>query len=173
MKGNPRIRVRVEIDGKPYEATRFKAVGAHCMRPGQEQGAQQCAPTNAAPACPYDDLRGLYNKICAAAGMRKCLKIDPDGKRSRATRRLWKKQPDTAWWEKYFRKAIRSDWLCGRAPGRYDGKIKKADYDFLVQLDTVTRVFEGKYEDDAGETTERPRGRVFAGYDDDGNPIFG
>ena len=169
MKGKPRIHLLLEIDGRTFEAVRFREVDvAQAPSPGE-----QSQPGAAVPQVPYEDLRDLYNRICAAAGMRKCLKIDPDGKRSRATRRLWKKQPDTAWWEKYFRKAIRSDWLCGRAPGRYDGKIKKADYDFLVQLDTVTRVFEGKYEDDAGETTERPRGRVFAGYDDDGNPIFG
>lgn len=89
------------------------------------------------PNCPYDDIAKLYNEICT-----KLPKVrELTEKRKKAMQTVWKIHPEINYFSEVFNKANTSDFLTGKNEREW-----KADFDFMVNLNNIVKIVEGKYD---------------------------
>lgn len=140
------IRVSVTgLDGAVYEGRLRRVDGERSTVDGEQATVNSQQST----ACPYAEIRDLYNRICARAGMRVCRELRPEYPRGKAVARLWKDHPDLKWWQDYFILAARSSFLCGKnKPGKGYERPFRADLGYLVEKSTVEDVIDHKYIDE-------------------------
>lgn len=102
--------------------------------------------TEAAPsvAARLQTLVDDWNEIAEANGISKVLHI---GARSKAA----KERLSVAWWRDNYRAALEaipaSDFLMGRC----EGKSWRADFEFFIRPDSVAKILEGKYANNAAK----------------------
>jgi len=95
-----------------------------------------------APAIPFDAIVAAYHKQLPM--LAKVSKLTDQRRRQLARR--WaedKTRQSVAWWDSYFARSARSDFLTGaRSNGRSDWK---ADFDFFLQPKSMIKIIEGAY----------------------------
>lgn len=101
------------------------------------------------PSCPRDEIVALYHQHLAALPAVEVL----NGSRRRAIGARWREvcadgKFDRAagldWFDWFFARVAKSDFLMGRQPGR-SGRTWAADFDFLLTPAKFARVVEGRY----------------------------
>lgn len=105
-----------------------------------EKKNEKTAP-NVAQA-PLKELLKTYHSICT--DLPKVLQLTHTRKIHAAAR--LKEHPEIEFWQGYFRRVARSDFLCGRAPPKSDGRPFKADFEWLIKQANFVKVCEGRYD---------------------------
>jgi hypothetical protein len=118
------------------------------------------------PIWPHD-LLAMWNAAAKTNNMRGARNLgDAGSARIRRTMRLVRLHPARSFWQSVIDRIVASGFCTGRLPGR-DGRLWRADFDFLTRYETHTKVLEGKYDDDNFQKSHRSasRGRAVV-YDD-------
>lgn len=115
------------------------------------------SPANAAESppekgknVPYKKIVNLYHELCPSLPRVETLREN----RKALIRARWKENPSLEWWERYFGRIERCDFLAGRVeagPGR--NKPFLADLEWIVRPSNMDKILEGKYDnrDGSGE----------------------
>lgn len=95
---------------------------------------------------PYDAIVALYHARLPMLAKVKHLTAT----RRTQIRKRWmefKERRDIYWWDAYFMRASRSDFLTGRTD---NARHWRADFDFFLQPKSLTSLLEGKYDNRGG-----------------------
>lgn len=100
------------------------------------------APPMGVIACPYDEIVELYHEILPM-----CPQVAKlTHKRKSDVRARWRNDLDTLdKWRNYFETVSESLFLTGRKPGTEGRPPFLADFDWLIDLNNIVKVAEGKY----------------------------
>lgn len=99
---------------------------------------------------PYEKIKELYNEICEDC--RTVMKLSD--KRKRHLKQRWKEYPDLKWWEEYFKKIQKSDFLTGKKTDFV------ADFDWVINPNNLLKIIEGRYDnrDKSGDVIDEVLG---------------
>ena len=89
-----------------------------------------------------EELLKTYHEICT--DLPKVLHLTHSRKIHAAAR--LKEHSEIEFWQGFFRRVARSDFLCGRAPPKGDGRPFKADFEWLIKQANFVKVCEGRYD---------------------------
>ena len=97
------------------------------------------------PSCPYESIKDSFNQRVKQSP--KVLKLND--RRKRLVRITWLEGPErqnVEWWDAYWDRVNRSDFLQGRTPSKNGGTSFVATFDWLINQTNMLKVLEGNYD---------------------------
>jgi hypothetical protein len=92
---------------------------------------------------PVQEIMSLYNEICVPFGRPVASVLSK--KRQQAVKKIWRQSEHTRnleWWKEYFDSAMQIEYMANGFTNPDGSGWKGADFDYLLQEKTVTRVVE-------------------------------
>lgn len=102
------------------------------------------SPADAVDPCPHQSIIDLYHEILPMMPRIK----DWNASRQSKLRARWREDAERQsldWWRSFFTDVSKSDFLCGRVPGRDGGAPFMASLEWLVTPNKFAKVIEGQY----------------------------
>lgn len=121
--------------------------------------ANACRGSEPPPESTETDLVEIYHRNCPSLG--RVMKITQA--RSSVLKARLREHPALDFWEIFFSRVERSDFLCGRAPPRSGSEVSfKADLEWVTKQANFIKILEGRYDNrkkhDSNSLYERTSG---------------
>ncbi|MCF1251962.1 helix-turn-helix domain-containing protein [Pseudomonas putida] len=97
------------------------------------------------PSCPVQDIVDLFNRVLTPALPAVVLVSEARKKQLRARWNQSAVHQSLEFWSEYFADVARSDFLMGRAAGKFGAAPFRATFDWLIAPSNFVKVVEGNY----------------------------
>jgi len=97
------------------------------------------------PSCPVQDIVDLFNRVLSPALPAVVLVSEARKKQLRARWNQSAVHQSLEFWAEYFADVARSDFLMGRAAGKFGAAPFRATFDWLIAPSNFVKVVEGNY----------------------------
>lgn len=97
------------------------------------------------PSCPFQDIVDLFNRLLTPALPAVVLVSEARKKQLRARWNQSDVHQSLDFWGEYFADVARSDFLMGRAAGKFGAAPFRATFDWLIAPSNFVKVVEGNY----------------------------
>ncbi len=97
------------------------------------------------PSCPVQDIVDLFNRVLTPALPAVVLVSEPRKKQLRARWNQSDVHQTLDFWTEYFASVAESDFLMGRAAGKFGAAPFRATFDWLIAPSNFVKVVEGNY----------------------------